>query len=68
MLKKIVLGKVQGYLFLYICHRFDYTGLITQLVLDAIVFSMCFSRSPCLVPSFFFYTLSHFHLHLPYAC
>ena len=62
MLKKIVLSKVRGDLFLYISFRFDYK-----------VISYCYSvfllvsQSHFPIASLFFYTLFPFHLYPPRA-
>ena len=63
MMKIIVLGKVQGYPFLYIILKFDYK--FSSRLLQC--FSLNFS-----IPSFsalsFFYTFFPFHLFTPHAC
>ena len=63
MMKKTVLSKVRGELFLYIVHKLDYkfgSRLLQYFFLNFLI--------PNLIASFFFYIVSPFHLHLPCAC
>ena len=62
MLKRIILGKVQGDMFLYISFKFDYRVSSYYCSVFLLVF-----RSPSPIASLFFYTLFPFHLYLPRA-
>ena len=62
-MKKNILSKVRGELFLYIVLKFYYKFGSWMLQCFSLPFPI-----PYPIASFFFYTVSPFHLHLPHTC